>query len=63
MSYTKKMEYGPASLQANNIEFGEMPVNALAQRNSRIVLDKKLIETVDLEVQELYSTIMKPGMK
>jgi len=63
MAYIKKPEYGPATIEASNINFFNIPVKTRAQKGSSITLEGKKIEPEDIDVEQLYKTNMKPGIK
>jgi hypothetical protein len=63
MAYVKKPEYGPAWIEAKKIDFSDTPSEARVQRGSRITINGKQIESEDVDVETLYKTIMKPGLK
>lgn len=53
-TYVKKMEYGPASIQASHVVFRDESHKALAQTGSRITIDGEETPTTELDVEELY---------
>jgi len=59
MAYTKKKEYGPGTIVASQLEMQSVPIAAVAQKGSRITIDGEEIQETDLDVKELYATIMK----
>lgn len=63
MAYTKKKEYGPGTIVASHLEMQSVPNLAVAQKGSRISIDGEDIEETDLDVKELYSTLMNSGGK
>jgi hypothetical protein len=63
MAYIKKPEYGAASIEANNITFVDTEQPARVQKGSRIVIDGQLVDTEDLDVEQLYETVMRPGLR
>jgi hypothetical protein len=63
MAYIKKAEFGSAQIEANKINFLETSSEARVQRGSSITLNGKKIESEDIEVEALYKTIMKPGLR
>jgi hypothetical protein len=63
MAYIKKVEFGPARVRTNNLALIDTASKAIAQKGSRIDLDGISIETKDIDVKELYKTVMKPGLK
>ncbi len=62
MAYIKKPEYGSGSIVASNIEFGDDVVKARVQKGSRISIDKEEVETIDIDVKDMYKTVMKKGL-
>ena len=63
MAYMKKPEYGGALIEARNIAYhGEAP-STVVQRGSNIVIDGETVSVQDIDVEELYKTIMKPGLR
>ncbi len=63
MAYIKKAEFGSARIEANKINFIDTESEARVQRGSSITLNGKQIESEDIEVEALYKTIMKPGLR
>jgi hypothetical protein len=63
MAYIKKPEFGPAKIEAKGIQFAEATIPARAQKGSAIFLDGREIETEDVDVNSMYKTIMKPGLR
>ncbi len=63
MAYIKKPEYGPARIEAEHVVFDDVATPARAQKGSVILLDGKAVETVDLNVKQMYKTVMKKGLK
>jgi len=63
MSYVKKSEYGPSFMDMNNITFKNNNFNSLAQIGSKIIIDGKVDKTINLNVDALYDSIMKSGLK
>jgi hypothetical protein len=63
MAYVKKPEFGPASIQATNLVFEDGARIIRAQKGSEIVLDGKPVATEDIDVEQLYDTIMKPARR
>ncbi len=60
-AYVKKMEYGPASLQASHVEIVDGSRQALVQTGSIVVIDGKEAATIDLDVPALYSQLEALG--
>ena len=53
-AYQKKMEYGPATIEASDVVFEDNSPQSLAQTGSRIAIDGAEARTSDLDVNELY---------
>ncbi len=62
-AYTKKPEYGGATIIADDITIAGGNARTLVQTGSRIVLAGREIETRDIDVDALYDTVMKPGAR
>ena len=62
MAYIKKPEYGAATISAKQISFAESVTPARAQKGSSIMIDGVSIESENINVKEMYRTIMKPGL-
>ena len=62
-AYIKKPEYGPARIQASNVRIDSAKEPILSQTGSLISLDGVVVEITDVNVDELYQTIMKPGLR
>lgn len=54
MAYDKKNFYGPSKLIADNITYEQKENAVLAQKGSSLILDKKDIPTVKINIDELY---------
>jgi hypothetical protein len=63
MAYIKKAEFGSARIEANKINFSGTAYEVRVQRGSSINLNGKQMESEDIEVEALYKTIMKPGLR
>jgi hypothetical protein len=61
MAYTKKPEYGPASIKAADVDFKPAGPAARVQIGSQIELDGEMLATEDLDVDALYETVMRKG--
>ena len=61
MAYTKKPEYGPASIKASNVEYKPSGPIGRVQNGSEIELDGEKLATEDLDVDALYETVMRKG--
>lgn len=59
MAYVKKSEYGPAEITAKILEFNLTKQLAIAQKGSKITIDG--VETIskDLNVKELYGSLVR----
>ena len=53
-AYLKKMEYGPASIEASRVVFEDDSRKALVQTGSRVTIDGEDATTAELDVDELY---------
>jgi hypothetical protein len=62
-AYTKKAEHGPAEIVAENVAISGAGERAIAQKGSRISIDGKAVESRDLDVDALYETVMRKGLK
>ena len=54
MAYAKKVEYGPAELEANENAITRVQRVAMAQTGSRVVIDGRSIPTEDVDIDRLY---------
>ncbi|MBI5407867.1 MAG: CotH kinase family protein [Nitrospirae bacterium] len=63
MAYIKKPEYGAASIDAGGLKFGDNVIHARAQKGSSITIDGAPVETEDVDVDQLYKTVMKKGFR
>ena len=63
MAYVKKPIYPSSSLFAKNFKFTQLSFPAVVQRGNEINLEGKTIEPSDLDIQNLYKTSMKSGLK
>jgi len=61
MAYIKKPEFGPARIIANNIKYSGSAAFARAEKGSEITIDGKEIEPENIDVKQIYDTIMRPG--
>ena len=59
MAYIKKSEFGPGKIIVNNTTIERVNKKAIAQKGSEIQIDSQPIETVELDVKQLYLTFMK----
>jgi len=62
MAYIKKPEYGHASIEAKGLTFAGALPRARAQKGSTITLDGVPVENEDIDVQQLYDSIMRKGL-
>lgn len=62
-AYIKKPEYGPARIEAANVAISNTETPALAQTGSAVIVDGVELETRDVDVDALYETIMRKGLK
>ncbi len=62
-AYVKKPEYGPARIEANDVTMTNTETAALAQTGSAVVIDGSAVETRDVNVDALYDTVMRKGLK
>ena len=63
MAYVKKLEYGPGTIIASHLETESVPHRAVVQKGSKITIDDSDVKATDLDVKELYATLMKSGIK
>lgn len=63
MTYVKKPEYGPSILTGNNLSISNNTRQVIAQDGTSMVVNGERINTQALDVENLYQTLMKPGMK
>ncbi|MDH5644357.1 MAG: hypothetical protein OEZ01_00025 [Candidatus Heimdallarchaeota archaeon] len=61
MAYIKKPEYGAAVIEALDVEVEESREVAITQKGSRITINGTDISGEDIDVKNLYKTIMKKG--
>ena len=62
MAYVKKPEYGHAGIEARNLTFAGSPPRAKAQKGSTITIDGTPVESEDVDVEQLYRSIMRKGL-
>ncbi len=60
-AYLKKMEYGPASIEATYVEFGDNSPRTLVQTGSGVTIDGEAAPTTDLDVPALYGRLEALG--
>jgi len=63
MAYIKKPEFGAASIDAAGLRFNGSSPQARVQTGSAITIDGKAVEAEDVDVDQLYKTIMRPGLR
>jgi len=63
MAYTKKPEFGVGNIEAHKLTFGDNTTQARSQKGSTIKIDGKLQASEDVNVEQLYETTMKPGLR
>ena len=62
-AYIKKPEYGAAEVIAEKVSIQSADQSVIAQTGSRISVDGTVVETRDVDVDALYETVMRKGMK
>jgi hypothetical protein len=62
-AYIKKPEYGPARLIAENVSITATDTPVIVQTGNQIVIDTIEAETQDVDVDALYETLMRPGLR
>ena len=63
MAYTKKPVYPAATLRAKDIIFKHSTPNALVQNGNEVMLSGTLVEPSEFDINRLYKTSMKSGLK
>ena len=63
MAYMKKPEYGPAYIEANDVQFVGVAPQARVQRGSEVIIDSHSVVVEDLNVKQLYETVMARGVR
>lgn len=63
MAYVKKPEYGPAEIRGTNLVFMDTPNSAKSQNGNSIVIDGQTVATEDIDVKNMYKTVMKSSLK
>jgi hypothetical protein len=61
MAYTKKPEYGPGYIMADQVTIEQTERITLVQTGSRLEFNKQVITPEDIDVDQLYETVMKKG--
>jgi hypothetical protein len=62
-AYIKKPEYGPAEIIATNVAINGAQTPVLVQTGSRVQVDGEDSETQDIDVDALYETVMRKGVR
>jgi hypothetical protein len=62
-AYIKKPEYGPARMVADGVEVVDSDTPVIVQTGSELVVDGVGAPTRDVDVDALYETIMRPGLR
>jgi hypothetical protein len=62
-AYIKKPEYGPAEIFATGVSIEDSETVTLVQTGSRISVDGVAVETRDVNVDALYDTVMRKGLR
>lgn len=62
MAYTKKPEYGPARLNADQVAILQSQTPVLSQLGSVLRLNGERVPDRPVDVEALYETVMKPGV-
>ena len=62
-AYIKKPEYGPAEIVADNVLIENAETAVLVQTGSRVVVDGEAAESRDIDVDALYETVMRKGLR
>jgi hypothetical protein len=62
-AYIKKPEYGPAEIEALNVTIAEAEPPTLVQTGSRITIDGSDVAAQDVDVDALYETVMRKGLR
>lgn len=63
MAYTKKPVYPPATLHGKDITFQNSTPNALVQKGNEVMLSGILVEPSEFDINKLYKTSMKSGLR
>jgi len=63
MAYTKKPVYPQATLHAKDITFENSTPNALVQKGNEVMLSGILLEPSEFDINKLYKTSMKSGLR
>ncbi len=62
-AYVKKPEFGPAWLEARDVRYQGAAPRARAQNGSTLLIDGVRVAGEELDVEQLYATIMRPGLR
>jgi hypothetical protein len=62
-AYIKKPEYGPATIEAENVTISNSETPVLVQTDSVVSLNGTVIDTTDVDVDVLYDTVMQKGLQ
>jgi hypothetical protein len=62
-AYIKKAEYGPAEIIAENVVIENAETAILVQSGSRVELDGVAAEARDIDIDTLYETVMRKGLR
>jgi hypothetical protein len=62
-AYIKKPEYGPARIEAMDVAISNTETPALAQTGSSVSIDGQELATTDVDVDALYETVMRKGLR
>jgi hypothetical protein len=62
-AYIKKPEYGPATITADNVTIEATETAALAQTGNQITVDGEAVAEQDVDVDALYETVMRKGLR
>ena len=54
-AYQKKPEYGPAELEASNVEFKEVKKEILCQKGSSVAVEGKKYPGEEIDIEKLYT--------
>ena len=63
MAYVKKPKFGSATLIASGLKLSNNRVTAIAQTGNQIIIDNEPIPAEDIDVDKMYDTIMRPGLR
>lgn len=63
MAYVKKQEFGPGHITATNVLFSSEVADARVQDGSSVIIDGVEVKSENVDVNKLYETVMKPGLR